>query len=67
MHDDDTNDLDFAMLAPPTRPGPCKAAAAPEADPIEVRLERERTAAEWAKHFQEMGWLVMPTRAPDGT
>lgn len=42
MHDDDsdTDDLDFAMLTPPTRPGPCKAATAPEVDPVEKRLER---------------------------
>lgn len=46
MHDDDTHDdLDFAMLTPPTRPGPCKAATAPEVDPVEKRLEREREAA----------------------
>lgn len=36
---------DFAMLTPPTRPGPCKAATAPEQDPTERRLEREREAA----------------------
>lgn len=42
MHNDhDAADLDFAMLTPPTRPGPCKAAAAPEVDPVEKRLERE--------------------------
>lgn len=41
----DTNDLDLAMLTPPTRPGPCKAAAALEADPVETRLEREVQAA----------------------
>lgn len=45
MHDSD-NDLDFAMLTPPTRPGPCKAATAPEVDPVEKRLERAREAAE---------------------
>lgn len=33
--------IDFAMLTPPTRLGPCKAAAAPEVDPVEKRLERE--------------------------
>lgn len=44
---DDTNDTDpdFAMLTPPTRPGPCKAATTPEVDPVEARLERERQAA----------------------
>lgn len=45
-HDSDTDDLDFAMLTQPTRPGPCKAANAPEVDPVEKRLEREREAAE---------------------
>lgn len=46
MHDDhDTDDLDFAMLTPPTRPGPAKAATAPEVDPVERRLEREQEAA----------------------
>jgi len=44
MHDDDTDDLDFAMLTPTTRPGPCKAATAPEADPVERRLNEEREA-----------------------
>lgn len=46
MHDSDTDDLDFAMLTPPTRPGPCKAATAPEVDPVEKRLERLVEAAE---------------------
>jgi|SRR5687768_13007423 len=41
----DTDDLDFAMLTPPTRPGPCKVAAAPELDPVEARLELEVEAA----------------------
>lgn len=41
----DTDDLDFAMLTPPTRPGPCKAAGAPEVDPVEERLNRERESA----------------------
>lgn len=40
MHDYDADDLVFAMLTPPTRPGPCKAATAPEVDPVERRLER---------------------------
>jgi hypothetical protein len=35
---DDTDD--FAMLTPPTRPGPCKAATAQEVDPVEARLEK---------------------------
>lgn len=34
----DTDDLDFAMLTPPTRPGPCKAAAAPEIDPVMAKI-----------------------------
>lgn len=44
MHDpdSDTDDLDFAMLIPPTRPGPCKAATAPEVDPVAARLELEQ-------------------------
>lgn len=42
MHDHD--DLDFAMLTPPTRPGPCKAVTAPEVDPVEKRLEQEHDA-----------------------
>jgi hypothetical protein len=60
-NDINDTDLDFAMLTPPARPGPCKAATAPEVDQVEARLERERTAGEWAKHFQEMGFQVMPT------
>lgn len=44
-HDEDTDDIDFAMLTPPTRPGPAKAATAPEVDPVERRLEREYLAA----------------------
>lgn len=47
MHDHDSDtDLDFAMLTPPTRPGPCKAAAAPETDSTAKRLERLVEAAE---------------------
>lgn len=50
MHDhDDTNDLDFAMLTPPTRPGPCKAATALEVDPVERRRE-QALARMIAKH-----------------
>lgn len=30
---DECDDLDFAMLTPPTRPGPCKAVTAPETAP----------------------------------
>lgn len=41
----DTDDLDFAMLSPLTRPGPCKAATVLEVDPVEARLEREVQAA----------------------
>ena len=33
------------MFDLPTRPGPAKAAAAPEQDPTERRLDREREAA----------------------
>lgn len=59
MHD---TDLDFAMLTPPTRPGPCKAATVPETDWAALDLDRDRTAAEWAKFYrEEMGWCVMPT------
>lgn len=43
---DEADDLDFAMLAPPTRPGPCKAAATPETDSTAKRLERLVEAAE---------------------
>lgn len=53
MHDHDTDDetdsadlFDFAMTVLNTRPGPCKAATAPEVDPVEKRLEREREEAE---------------------
>lgn len=44
-HDDISNDIhddiDFAMLNLPSRPGPCKADKAIETDPVEKRLERE--------------------------
>jgi hypothetical protein len=39
MHDHD-DDLDFAMLTPPARPGPCKAATAPEVDGFEAKMDR---------------------------
>jgi len=39
------DDIDFAMLDLPTRPGPAKAATAPEQEPVERRMEREREAA----------------------
>lgn len=42
----DDLELDFAMLTPPTRPGPRRAATAPEVDPVEARLEREVQAAQ---------------------
>ena len=53
MHDDDTDSddlFDFAMNVLNTRPGPCKAATAPEVDPVEARLERERHAAPFVDH-----------------
>lgn len=40
MHDHD--DIDFAMFDLPTRPGPCKAATAPEMDSKEHLLEIKR-------------------------
>jgi hypothetical protein len=43
MHDHD--DIDFTFSDLPTRPGPARAAVAPEQDPVERRLEREREAA----------------------
>lgn len=43
MHDSDTDDLDFAMLTPPTRPGPCKAEREEYAPPREVKGGRETT------------------------
>lgn len=57
-HDDD---LDFAMFDLPTRPGPAKAAAAPEQDPWECRLTSESTAAEWAAHYMGLGFQCMQT------
>lgn len=42
---EENGDDDFAMLTPPTRPGPAKASAAPEQDPTERQLDREREAA----------------------
>lgn len=39
------DDIDFAMLDLPTRPGPAKASAAPEQDPVAARLEREQVKA----------------------
>ena len=41
----DDDFIGFAMFDPPTRPGPCRKAAAEEADPVEARLARERIAA----------------------
>ncbi len=41
----EVDDLDFAMLTPTTRTGPCKAATTPEQDPVEKRLDRERDKA----------------------
>lgn len=49
MHDHD--DIDFSFTDLPTRPGPCKAALAPEADPVEARLHREREVAPWIAEF----------------
>lgn len=43
MHDD----LAFGMFDLPTRPGPAKAATAPEQDPVERRLDRECEAARY--------------------
>lgn len=39
------DDLDFAMFDLTDRPGPAKAATAPEQDPTERRLDQEREAA----------------------
>ena len=49
------DDLDFAMLTPPTRPGPCKAATSPEVDPVERRIEREAEAAPHVAEHYRMG------------
>lgn len=38
--------LDFGMLDLLGRPGPCKAASAPERDPVEVRVLADRAAAQ---------------------
>ena len=47
MHDHD--DIDFAMFDSwgfhNTRPGPARATAAPEQDPVEKRLQEDREAA----------------------
>lgn len=48
MHDD----LDFGMFELPTRPGPAKAATAPEQDPVERRRE-QALARMIAKHEAE--------------
>lgn len=54
MHDDDsdTDGLDFAMLTPPTRPGPCKAATAPETDSTAKRLEQEQMEAAFLRPIE---------------
>jgi hypothetical protein len=67
-HDDD---LDFAMLTPPTRPGPCKSASAPEVDPVEARIERERQAAKYrccSPVCKGYGWRASekPHPCPEG-
>jgi len=48
----DTDDLDFAMLTPPTRPGPCEAATAPEVDPVEKRLEQAQMKAAFIRPIE---------------
>ena len=45
MNADNDFALDFAMLDLPARPGPCRKAAAEEADPVEARLTREIESA----------------------
>lgn len=52
MHDD----LDFGMFELPTRPGPAKAASAPEQDPVERRLAAEREAAPFIAAALEVRW-----------
>lgn len=45
--DDDEDDvLDFGMFDLPARPGPCRAASAPERDPVEARVLADRAAAQ---------------------
>lgn len=48
---EENDPIDFAMLTPPTRPGPCKAATAPEVDPVEKRLEDRRKQNEYRREF----------------
>lgn len=50
----DTDDLDFAMLTPPTILGPCKAASAPEVDPVEAELRRNIERAGYKARHLEM-------------
>ena len=52
--DDVSDDLDFAMLEPAvTRPA--KAATAPERDPVEVRLERDRVSESYRAEYRARG------------
>ena len=63
---DDTDDLDLAMLTPPTRPGPCKSATAPEVDPVEARLERDIAAALKAREDLRRAYRAKMLNRPVG-